>query len=137
MNFTLTRQRYSLYGVFGKLVSDDGSSIFATLEHAYPVLGPSAGKEWIAKLAPGKYTCHKRKSPHFGYTVFVIENAPPFQGAAVNYIEIHIGNYNNDSEGCILIGVKAGTGMIEDSIPAFHHFMELQKDVDTFELTVV
>jgi hypothetical protein len=133
MNFKLNTLSAGLYGVFGELVSEDGSAKFATLEHSYLV-----GASWLPKVARGKtYTCVRYNSPDHGYPVFVLQGVPPFQGAPVSYIEIHIGNYCKDSEGCILLGLRKRSGMIEDSRIAFDQFMEIQKDVDSFTLTVV
>jgi hypothetical protein len=132
MNFTLTRQSCGLYGVFGELVSEDGSKKFVTLEHAFIV-----NKQYMPKVAAGVYTCQRYYSPKHRYDLFLVKNVPPFQGAFVTYIELHIGNYNTDSDGCILLGLAKGTGMIEDSRDAFWEFMELQKDVENFTLTIV
>jgi hypothetical protein len=133
MNFTLTTNQCGLYGVFGEMKSEDGKFIFATLEHAYP-----CDSGWAPKVERGKtYECVRYDSPDHGYPVFVLKSVPDFQGQPVTYIEIHIGNYNKDSKGCILLGLKKGTGMIEDSGEAFKQFMELQKDVNSFTLTVV
>jgi hypothetical protein len=132
MNFTLTRNQCGLYGVFGDLKSEDGKATFATLEHSY-LCGPG----WAPKVAAGTYTCKRYFSPEHGYDVFVLQNVPAFQGQPVTYIELHIGNYLKDSKGCILLGLKKGAGMIEDSRVAFDQFMEIQKGVDSFTLTIV
>ena len=55
-------------------------------------------------------------------------------------ILIHAGNYNNDSEGCILLGdsvIMSGRGqMITNSKVTFAKFMDLMKDQDSFFLMV-
>jgi hypothetical protein len=132
MNVTLIRNKFSLYGIFGVLTCNEFKCV--TLEHAYPdVHCPGF---FQPKLAPGTYTAVKRKSPKFGYNVFLIEDVPPFQGAPVQYIEIHRGNYNKDSEGCVLLGEELGTGCILESEKAFNAFMELMENADTFTLSV-
>lgn len=133
MNFQLVREESSLYGVIGKLkpLSGDGPS-FVTLEHAY-----ADGMAFTAKLAPGLYTCVRHPPNRLHYETFMVTNVPPFQGAPVDGILIHRGNYNKDSEGCILIGLEKATGCILESEKAFDQFMELQKDVDTFTLQVM
>lgn len=132
MNFTLTRGRYALYGILGQIKSEEGSLLLCTLEHAYE----QPDGTFLPKLAAGIYTFKKRLSPKRGYEVFTLENAPPFMGTPVTYIEIHKGNYNSDSEGCILLGMRFGTGMIEDSKDAFDKFMAAQEGVEEFQLTV-
>ncbi len=128
MDAKLTRKSASLYGVLGEL--QVGTATFATLEHAYAENGA-----FVPKLAPGSYRCIRRISPKHG-VVFMVECAPAFEGHPVTYIEIHIGNYNSDSEGCILIGEKQGLDCILESRPAFDQFMELQRGVDSFNLIV-
>jgi hypothetical protein len=58
-----------------------------------------------------------------------------------NNILFHPGNYNDDSEGCVLLGkaygMKLNGGkMIVNSRNAFDHFMYLQEGVDSFVLIV-
>ena len=128
MDAKLTRKSASLYGVLGELVI--GGVKFATLEHAY-----SEGAAFVPKLAAGTYNCVRRVSPKHG-EIFMVANPPEFEGRPVTYIEIHIGNYNSDSEGCILLGEKQGLGCILESRPAFDAFMALQAGLNAFTLVV-
>lgn len=133
MDFILKRTDGGLYGIFGTLVSEDGTESFVTLEHAYP-----DGKGgFVPKLAPGKYTCVRHDPVRLHYVTFMVQGVPPFQGSPVTGILLHIGNYTSDSEGCILIGKDRATGCILDSREAFEKFMEIQKSVDSFSLTVM
>lgn len=136
MNAKVTNNEFRADGIFGMMTMDNGTE-FAQLQHAFP--NDSGG--YSPKLAPGTYTCKRRMSPHFGYEVFLIENVPDFQGKPVSFIEIHKGNYNADSDGCILLGtsvkpIDSTTQMISASAPAFNQFMQLQNGVDEFTLTV-
>lgn len=131
MNCTLTRTAFKLYGIFGDLRDESGKLLAITLEHAY-----SDGAAFVPKLAPGKYECVKHSPHRLPYETIMVTNVPDFQGSPVSGILIHIGNYNGDSEGCILLGLSAGTGCILESRHAFESFMELQKDSDKFTLTV-
>ena len=135
MNFKLTRTKSALYGIIGTMTSEDGAHSFVTLEHAYACAMPNV--IYVPKVAPGTYTCVRHAPNRLPYWTFMLEGVPPFQGAAVTGILIHIGNYTNDSIGCILLGLKEGTGMIEDSKDAFEAFMALQDGIDSFQLTVV
>ena len=96
---------------------------FVTLEHAFDDLTTS--------VPVGVYTCRRYHSPKFGYDVFVLDGVPGH-----TFIEIHIGNYNKDSHGCILLGMHDAGYMIDHSREAFNSFMAVQAGLDTFELEV-
>lgn len=135
MNAKIINKQFRSDGIFGQMTMDDGTE-FETLQHAYQ--NDSGG--YVAKLAPGTYACKRRMSPHFGYELFVVENVPDFQGKPVTFIEMHRGNYNSDSNGCILLGlsvkpIDGTTQMLSASAPAFNRFM--QKQVNTNEFTLV
>ena len=136
MNCTLKRLQYRADGVFGDLRADDGSLIAQTLEHAYPCLPPD-DKLFSPKIPKGEYTCRRRLSPHFKRDVFEVLCVPE-----CTYIEIHWGNFDNDSEGCILLGLHLGKAtdgaqMLTYSRQAFDRFMALQAGVNEFTLTVI
>ena len=126
-DFILSRTGGNINGIFGVIESTDGSLQFATLEHAY-----GSGKNWSPKIPPGEYNCIRRLSPKFGYDVFMLENVPK-----CDFIEIHIGNYNRDSDGCILLGTAQEGVMVVNSKEAFGQFMAALEGVDSFKLTVV
>lgn len=132
MNLILSREVYSLYGITGKLKDEAGNFICFTLEHAYNVDGV-----WMPKVASGTYTCERHPPKRLNYETFELQNVPAFQGANVDGILIHRGNYNKDSVGCILVGLERGPGCILESEHAFEKLMELQKDVESFTLRIV
>lgn len=131
MNLTLRRHQFLPDGVFGEILDDHGDHLFVTLEHSYNQLE----NNWYAKIAPGKYTCKRRRSPRFGFDVFQVMNVPGH-----SMIEIHPGNWDRDSDGCILIGYgisHSGQGiMVTDSRNAFKDFMNLQAGLNEFQLVV-
>lgn len=132
MNLFLDRKQYTLYGITGQISDSSGNFLFVTLEHAYQQLDGS----FLPKVAPGAYTCVRHPPQRLHYETFMLQNVPPFMGAPVDGILIHVGNYNGDSIGCILLGQALGTGMIEDSQKAFDAFMELQNGCENFTLIV-
>lgn len=132
MDLKLVRGRTNLYGVFGQLLDSANNVIAVTLEHAY-----LENDEYVTKLSEGTYICTRYDSPRLGHEVFAIPRAPDFYGAKVSYIEFHMGNYNKDSQGCILLGSQFGAGCILDSKIAFEKFMALQTGCDFFQLEVV
>lgn len=103
-----------------------------TLEHAYPENGL-----FVPKLASGKYVVKRHAPNRLPYETFEIQGVPDFQGSPVSGILIHVGNYNKDSEGCVLLGLHLGVGCILESKIAFEQFMETQSGLDEFNLEVL
>lgn len=75
------------------------------------------------------------KSPRFSEQKFYkevcdgylprLEKVPGFDG-----VLIHVGNYPKDTEGCLLVGLEKGDGMILKSKSAFKKLYSLLKEVD-------
>lgn len=133
MDLVLQRLQLKPTGIFGSLVSSD-NVIAVTLEHAYLV-----SESWQPKLPVGVYTCRRglhqldgMKSP---FETFEVTDVPGHSG-----ILFHVGNFNRDSHGCVLLGlamIDDGRGeMISESKIAFQKFMQLQGREDSFRLTV-
>ena len=133
MNLFLTRKVFALYGVTGEIRNAVGDLLWVSLEHAYVQLDGT----YQPKVAKGAYNCVRHPPKRLHYETFMLQDVPAFMGAPVNGILIHVGNYNSDSVGCILIGKDVGTGMIEDSQKAFDEFMALQTGQDSFTLVIV
>lgn len=131
MNLKLVRGRAELYGIFGQLLDENGNVIAVTLEHAY-----SDGDAFVPKVAVGTYTCTRHAPNRLPYETFEIQNVPNFQGQTVTGILIHVGNYNKDSVGCVLVGEYFGVGCILESKVAFEKLMALQEGVESFTLVV-
>ena len=135
MDMTLTRNPGDFLpsGIFGVLSSQDNSLELATLEHAY--LQPDAS--WAPKIPVGTYTCvrglHRLDGMTSDFETFEITNV---QGHT--NILFHTGNYNNDSAGCVLVGLQQVNNVkIIGSRIAFGQFLALQAGVDQFNLTVI
>lgn len=132
MNFTLKTRECRADGIFSDFVGE-GGQVFVTLEHAYPLANGGYGP----KLERGKkYVCKRRKSPHFGYDLFQIMDVPGH-----DFMEIHVGCFNPDSDGCVCVGeaeqqLPGMDKMIVKSREAFQRFMAIQDGVDTWTLTV-
>lgn len=122
-------------GVFGHLLYDDGSQFCVTLEHAFL----TGTDRYAPKIPPGTYLCVRgwHRLHHL---------ADPFETFEVTGVEghtgilFHIGNYNTDSDGCILVGKdlneSEGIWMISRSRDTFESFMLLHEGQDQFTLTV-
>lgn len=124
MNLELRRKQYGATGVFG-LMGD-----LVTLEHAYP-----EGLGFRAKIPVGIYECIRGQHCLHGmsesFETFEVTGVPQHTG-----ILFHWGNWNRDSEGCILLGEAQVGDMVTYSRRAFLKFMDLQRDSKAFKLTV-
>lgn len=134
MNLTLRRTDFREDGVFGVLLDEKGKQIAVTLEHACDS-GLGNGS-YAPKLPPGKYECkrgiHKLHN-NIPFETFEVLDVPGHKG-----ILLHVGNYNKDSDGCILLGRGYGGDprMISNSRMTFAAFMGLQLGLTKFILTV-
>lgn len=135
MNLVLTRKKFLEDGIFGELCDENGNHVAVTLEHAFP-----DSSEFVPKLAVGTYTCrrgqHRLASMLEDFSTFEVMEVPDFQGKPVTGILFHRGNYNRDSEGCVLVGALWAMDMITSSHEAFEQFLTLQNGVDEFNLVV-
>lgn len=139
MDLILTRSLYRKDGIFGELRDPVGGLVAKTLEHAFQgVYG-----NWHAVIPEGKYTCvrgehylHGMKKPFETFEVFGVEGHVG--------LLFHWGNFNKDSEGCILIGKDLvieksleGRAYITESRSTFEEFMEMQAGLEYFNLLVI
>ena len=99
MKWTLIRKLYREDGIFGEMTSEDNKHVFQTLEHAY-----DDGVKYVPKIRVGLRPVILYKSPKQGYLVPMLDGEEDKE----RYFQIHIGNYNEDSEGCILVGLAKG-----------------------------
>lgn len=131
MNLVLTRKYFRPDGIFGVLSDENQTPLAVTLEHSY---------QGVPKVPPGVYTCKRglHSLPHrTPFETFEVQNVPDHTG-----ILFHMGNFNCDSEGCILLGhqiqinPESGLHWIDMSITTFLEFMKHQEGVDEFLLTI-
>ena len=127
MDFKLTRNDIDETGVYGILSDSLGNEFCVTLEHSFQ----QADGSYAPKVPAGTYTCIRRLSPKFGFEVFMLQNVP-----GASFIEIHVGNYNADSDGCILLGTMRTGDMIANSKQAFWKFMTTQDGLNQFTLVI-
>jgi len=118
-------------GSFGTLYRDDtGEEIACTLERSY-----SDGEGgWYAKIPPGRYFCTLGMHPINGLTY---EVTGVLGHTAILF---HVGNWEKDSAGCILLGKDVAPStegkMLLHSREAFTAFMVLQNGTPSFWLRV-
>ena len=134
---TIARTDYRSDGIFSDLSFDGEGRFCVTLEHAYD----DGRGGYQPKVQPGVYTCVRgTHSLHNGvpFETFEVLGVTGHSG-----ILFHAGNYNRDSEGCILVGhtiatdPNTGAEMVTGSKAQFAEFMARLDGVDTFSLEVI
>jgi len=130
---TLKRTDFTPDGIFGTFTFEgETNPSFVTLEHAY--VNETDGT-YQPKLPAGQYKCVLGKHElHSGpVTTFEVMDVPGHSGILC----CHVGNYNDDSEGCVLVGIERVGNMINNSKLAFHLFMDKIGEVTEYDLEVV
>jgi hypothetical protein len=136
MNLNLKNTDFLESGIYGYLEGDD---IFLyTLQHSYAVIpdGSSVSTNYAPKVSPGSYTCVRG--------IHQLEHGKPFETFMIEGVEghsgilFHPGNFNTDSDGCVLVGLSRGSNpdCVLNSRAAFQAFMQYLKGLDQFTLTV-
>jgi Family of unknown function (DUF5675) len=126
----LTRTSFEQSGIYGLLTSEDGSFSCVTLEHAF--LQPDGSYAPITN--PGAYTCILGE--------FTLVDYPPGQYYQITgvightHVLIHFGNYNANSDGCVLVGQSRVGDMVTNSDKTFKSFMAYMNGVNSFTLTI-
>jgi hypothetical protein len=140
MDLTVQRRSKRSDGIFSEVGrTDTGETQFVTLEHAY-----TSEQGFEPKVPPGTYLCQRGGHKlHDGvpFETFEVTGVVGHSG-----ILFHHGNWNDNSDGCLLTGTdfaqgseggRPATEMVISSDVAFAKFMQLQEGCDTFQLTVV
>jgi Family of unknown function (DUF5675) len=137
----LTRTAYRSDGIFGRIYNDHGVPLAYTLEHAYQ----QEDGNFLPKVAEGTYNCilgsHELEGMTHPFQAYMLENVPPFMGLPVTNILIHMGNFDRDSNGCIVLGRTIATQMdgslmVTNSVNTFEDFMNGLSGVSSFTLEV-
>lgn len=128
MKFTLKRKEFRADGIFSELSDESGKVIAHTLEHSY------SNKP---KVKDGEYECVRGQHKLHSGPLETFE----IMGVKGHYgILFHVGNYNKDSDGCVLLGSKVlitkNDHMVINSKDTFKKFMEMLKGVNKFQLVV-
>jgi hypothetical protein len=155
MNLRSTRMHFRPDGIFSGIFLDDGNDFptmfMVTLEHAYKRSDPAVSgslasypeREFIPKIITGDFACRRGKHRLHGmkedFETFEVTGIP----GHLNLL-FHWGNFNENSEGCILTGERLvdtvrnakPTDMITNSRTAFDRFMKLQEGLEEFRLKV-
>lgn len=107
MKLTLMRTKQDQYGVHGQIESDNGTVICYTIER--PWLGNHPD---VSCIPDGVYKCEPHIKSNNGQECWLLQNVPNRSG-----ILIHTGNTDDDSEGCIIIGLMYNDeGVLESEL---------------------
>lgn len=112
MELTLTRTEKTKDYTMGRL-KIDGEHFCDTLEPTWRDLGPGRPGHKIAgrtAIPDGRYPVVVTWSPKFKKWLPLLLHVPQFEG-----IRIHAGNTPDDTEGCILVGLRVKPGQVLDS----------------------
>jgi hypothetical protein len=130
LTYSLTRVHFRPDGIFSVLKDQNGNVIAHTLEHSY---------DNLPKIPNGTFVCvrgpHRLHNMTEDFTTFEVTGV-----AGHKDLLFHWGNWNRDSEGCILLGqseeLYQGVEMVTTSKPTFAKFMSGLEGVNTFLLVV-
>jgi len=116
---------------FGHLTDSENKQLCVTLELPW-----KDNAHGVSCIPPGIYPLRRRFSPKHRCEVFEVENVPDRQN-----IELHIGNFASDTEGCVLLGTAFGTFEHEHGITgsraAFESFMRAMQGIDAATITIL
>lgn len=141
MKLSLERLYSCDKGIFSILRNSADALLFYTLEHAYPqkvmnIATIPEETEHLPKLPKGIYTCKRgvHQTEHLApFETFEVADVPGHTG-----ILFHVGNRNEDSDGCVLLGMGCNNEerCLTHSRIAFSKFMSTLEGQDTFTLEV-
>ena len=121
-------------GIFGVLYDSGGNQLAVTLERAYPQ-GTPQNRFWVPKVPQGSYFCqrgaHRLEGMTEPFETFELMNV-----LGHSNILIHWGNWDRDSEGCILVGEVVQGDMITNSKVTFNKLMALLNGINQFTLVI-
>lgn len=135
MKMQIERTTVGAKATIGKLrIFDDSNKVIFecyTLENK--IEGPESGKD--LRIPQGQYKVYWRISPSKGKKVHVYNNIVPKE----RYIMFHAGNKEEDTLGCILLGLKAQIDYLwqsRDAVSAFEKILSTQ-NLDNIPLEIV
>lgn len=127
----LIRNSFEESGIYGELLNDLGQQIAVTLEHAYK----NTFGNYYPKVPESYYNCilgtHQLEGMIHSFQTYELQDVPDHSN-----ILIHMGNYNKDSDGCILLGEERSGDMITNSVKTFDSFISSLNGKQSFMLEI-
>lgn len=135
MELMVNRDIFTKDSSLGQLFIDDQFECY-TLEDKYREVTGEAVSVWkVPKetaIPLGRYRVLLQNSPRFQIVTPHLQDVPGF-----TMIEMHPGNTNKDTEGCILLGTQRGADSISESRIAFTTLMaKLQSTTEEIYITI-
>ena len=121
LELKVTRTDYTPERTIGEL-DIDGKPFCFTLEDVVRPLGVKVKGQ--TAIPAGRYEVRDTFSPKYGRNIPQILDVPMFQG-----IRIHGGNDQDDTEGCLLLGMHRTRDRIDTCAPALHEVYRMIRDV--------
>lgn len=116
MNLVVERDTFTSYSTEGILYRD---GVF----EAYTLELPFTDGKPGSAIPLGTYSVATYPSPHFGRLMPILQGVP-----GRSDIEIHWGNYPDNTRGCILLGDERGLNLLSDSRKTFDNFWAKSQD---------
>lgn len=107
MKLTLKTTAQDEAATCGELRTESGWLLCLTLEEPYRL-----NQKDVSCIPAGKYSWFKRLSPKRGYEVIELKDVP-----GRTNVQIHVGNFLKDTEGCVLVGTQRSD---EGAPPSIH-----------------
>lgn len=108
----VVNRRPSLGGSTVGEMTEDGVRLCYTLEDEVREVYGRPVSEWkvpgCTAIPSGRYPVVLQDSPRFGPDTLTVLDVPGF-----SYIRMHAGNTHEDTEGCLLLGLRAGAATLE------------------------
>lgn len=125
MNLLVERDTYTSYSTEGELLID---GVFECYTLELPLGDGLPG----SAIPEGTYSVGIYQSPHFGRPMPLLAGVP-----GRSDIEIHFGNYPDNTRGCILLGESRGMNFVSDSLKTFADFWaKTQISMQTGDCTI-
>lgn len=136
IELTLYRMAETNEVTFGRIEAPNCQQLCVTLELPWVDANEDGlGDRNKSRIPAGRFRAFRRLSPSRGYELFELESVP-----GRSNIQIHKGNTNADSLGCIIVGSSIGKlkgkRAVLGSAQAFERFMDWLKNEDEFWLVV-